>query len=70
MKSYENLAVVAMGRGTGGHCGTVPPHFCKYQENVPFFHWKCALLETLTLQLFTLVAMLNTLIIPAQTKQN
>ena len=39
-------------RNRGGHWGTVPPHFCKNQENVPFFHWKCALLETLTLQLF------------------
>ena len=54
----------------GGHWGTVPRHFCKNQENVLFFHWKCALLETLTLQLFTLVAMLNALIIRVQTIQN
>ena len=61
-----------MGRetGGGGHWGTVPPNFCKNQENVPYFHWKCARLETLTLQFFTVVAMLNTLIIRAQTIQN
>ena len=27
----------------GGHWGTVPPHFCKNQENVPFFDEECAL---------------------------
>ena len=53
-----------------GALGHGAPHFCKNQENVPFFHWKCALLETLTLQLFTLVATLDTLIIRAQTIQN
>ena len=56
------LLLKNMGRGTGGgHWGTVPPHFCKNQENVPFLHWGGALFETFTRQLFTLVAMLNTL---------
>ena len=33
-------------RNRGGHWGTVPPHVRKNQENVPLFHWECALLET------------------------
>ena len=65
----ENQLEISIWRDTqswaaeqGGHWGTVPPHFCKNQENVPFFSLRLALLEILTLQLFTLLAVLNTLL--------
>ena len=39
----SNIKKASWAAEQGGHWGTVPPHFCKNQENVPFFHKECAL---------------------------